>query len=114
MQGESWTTERAVIRSLVAERALREARGNLQEIHAAAQAALDKLSQVSVVGLSADELVTVVERFSEIKLMIALSSPVVVEQLQAHMAARGRELSAEEKAKILAGVAPGSLRVSLS
>ena len=114
MPGESWTGQGADIRNLVMERALREARGNLKEVHAAAQTALDKLSEVSLVGLSADELVTVVERFSEVKMMVALSSPEVVEQLQVQMAAMGRELTAEEKAMILAGVAPNSLRVSLS
>lgn len=103
----------AAVHSLEAEKALREARGNLQDIHRRASDALSKLSDVSIAALGPDELKKVVERYAEIKLMAALSSPEVVAAVEAEIAARGRDLTPEEKSTILARVAPASLKVSL-
>jgi len=113
MSGEKLVVQGAELHSFEAERSLREARGNLQDIHRRASEALSKLSDVSVAGLGPDELKKVVERYAEIKLMAALSSPQVVAAVEAEIATLGRDLTPEEKSAILARVAPESLKVSL-
>lgn len=113
MPGEKSVARGAEVHSLEVEKALREARGNLQDIHRRASEALGKLSDVSIAGLGPEELKKVVERYAEIKLMAALSSPEVVAAVEAEIAVRGRDLTPEEKSTILARVAPASLKVSL-
>lgn len=101
------------IADIAAERALREARESIEQVHKTATEALAKLSDASVVGMSADVLEKFVQRFSEVKLMVAMSSPEVVVEFESRIASSGRELTQEEKTKIIARISPGSLRVTL-
>ena len=101
------------IADIAAERALREARERIEQVHKTATEALAKLSDASVVGLSADVLEKFVQRFSEVKLMVAMSSPEVVAEFESRIASSGRELTQEEKTKIIVRISPGSSRVTL-
>lgn len=101
------------IRNLAAEKALREAKADFGEVHLSAKQTLDKFANESLFGLSNELRLHFIDQFAAVKLMVALSSPPVVKELQSQIAALGRQLTPIEKVEIVSRIAPEALKITL-
>ncbi|MFT3673539.1 hypothetical protein [Aestuariivirga sp.] len=94
-------------------KAMKAASGNLAEIHALTLEGLRQIEGFSVRSLNAEQLLNLVERFAEFKLVAALTAPDVIAATQAEAKRLGRELTTKETMELLQGLNARAFDVTL-